>query len=274
LTVIPFDSIQASVGKYNNGATNCYNVPKDVAVVVKLLNLIAQADGGTNENKLTATPSPDQLFRAILRFQQTQNNLGKTPRLSVDGHVDPGGLTLSRLNQVARRIGPIDPPDFPPDPPIPIPNPPILFRRSAWRIINTGNIDFSVLFAALSGGVITLQKMPEPNIFNLLFAAVGPGFSLDASKLFPGLDKASKVLKAKGFANKLSGKVAKFFRDLIVAFLTGEPALLESLLPSSLPGFSGAIFLTRGPTEPTLQQFAQGLLTIISLNAGIGVAVA
>lgn len=114
--------------------------------------------------------------------------------------------------------------------------------------------------------------MPEPNIFNLLFAAVGPGFSLDASKLFPGLDKASKVLKAKGFANKLSGKVAKFFRDLIVAFLTGEPALLESLLPSSLPGFSGAIFLTRGPTEPTLQQFAQGLLTIISLNAGIGVA--
>jgi hypothetical protein len=86
---------------HNNGATNCFNQAADVATIVKLLNLISAAEGGAAADKLPASSSAIQLYRAILRFQQTQNNLGRTPRLSVDGHVDPGAPALARLNQLA-----------------------------------------------------------------------------------------------------------------------------------------------------------------------------
>jgi hypothetical protein len=95
------ETIGASVGMHNNGTTNCFNQGPDVAKIVKLLNLISAAEGGAAADKLPAGPSPIQLYRAILRFQQVQNNLGRTPRLSVDGHVDPGAPALARLNQLA-----------------------------------------------------------------------------------------------------------------------------------------------------------------------------
>ncbi len=95
------ETIGASVGMHNNGTTNCFNQAPDVAKIVKLLNMISAAEGGSAADKLPASPSAIQLYRPILRFQQVQNNLGRTPRLSVDGHVDPGDATLARLNQLA-----------------------------------------------------------------------------------------------------------------------------------------------------------------------------
>jgi hypothetical protein len=109
---MPDDKIQASVGMHKNGTTNCYNLPEDVAKIVKLLNFISDSEGGTGSAKLPPSPSPRQLFLALRNFQQTQNDLGRTPRLSVDGHVDPGANTLARLNQIARRIQPIGPGDL------------------------------------------------------------------------------------------------------------------------------------------------------------------
>ena len=110
------DTIQASVGMHDNGAKNCYNLAKDIQTVVKLLNFIVETDGGTSSHPLSPSASPVQLSRAIQHFQQTQNDLGGTPRLSVDGHVDPGQSTLARLNQIARKISPITIDDlfFPP----------------------------------------------------------------------------------------------------------------------------------------------------------------
>ena len=101
------ETIGASVGMHNNGATNCFNQPADVAKIVKLLNLIAASEGGAAADKLPASPTAVQLYKAILRFQKTQNDLGHTPRLSVDGHVDPGGAALSRLNQLASVTPPV-----------------------------------------------------------------------------------------------------------------------------------------------------------------------
>ena len=100
------DRIQASVGMYNNGATNCYNLAKDVATILGLLTAISgKAEGGTKSLQLPSS-SPRDLFDAILNFQQTQNSLGRSPRLSVDGHVDPGAHTLATLNEIAHRAAP------------------------------------------------------------------------------------------------------------------------------------------------------------------------
>ncbi|HWY59781.1 MAG TPA: hypothetical protein VNZ03_35285 [Terriglobales bacterium] len=106
---MPDDRIQASVGMYNNGNTNCYNLTQDVATITSLLNSIPDAEGGTNSSPLAQSASPTDLFRAILNFQGTQNNLGRVPRLSVDGHVDPEAATLARLNQIAHKVQPIQP---------------------------------------------------------------------------------------------------------------------------------------------------------------------
>jgi hypothetical protein len=109
---MPVDMIQGSVGMHHNGTTRCYNFPNDVAAIVRLLNLIDDAEGGISSTQLTASASPVQIFRAIRHFQQTQNDLGCLPKLSVDGHVDPGASTLSRLNQIARKIQPVQPEDI------------------------------------------------------------------------------------------------------------------------------------------------------------------
>lgn len=95
------ETIGASVGMYENGAKTCYNVAKDVGTVVKLLNSIPGTEGGTAGDKLPESPSAIQLYKAIRSFQQAQNDLGHTPRLSVDGHVDPGATAIGRLNDLA-----------------------------------------------------------------------------------------------------------------------------------------------------------------------------
>ena len=119
------DRIQASVGMLHYGTMPCTNLREDVATIIKLLNAISPAAGGTSglDNRLPPTARPLELYDAILRFQQVQNRNVGSPRLSEDGHVDPGDSTLERLNRMARRIGPIGPhegPFFPPD----IPRPP------------------------------------------------------------------------------------------------------------------------------------------------------
>jgi hypothetical protein len=99
-TVMSSETIGASVGMHKNGATNCYNQPNDVATVVKLLNSISAAEGGTKDANLPPSAGPSQLYQAIRNFQQKQNALGRLPLLSVDGHVDPNDKTLARLNSL------------------------------------------------------------------------------------------------------------------------------------------------------------------------------
>ena len=89
-------SIKASVGIHSG--KQCYNVVADQQVVIGLLNRVSMSNGGTREQPLDASPrwgmcSP-ALQKAILRFQAIYS-------LSQDGHVDPGGQTIRRMNQAA-----------------------------------------------------------------------------------------------------------------------------------------------------------------------------
>ena len=93
--------IKASVGIHSG--KQCYNVVADQQVVIGLLNRVSMSKGGTREQPLDASPrwgmcSP-ALQKAILRFQAIYS-------LSQDGHVDPGGQTIRRMNQGGGRRAP------------------------------------------------------------------------------------------------------------------------------------------------------------------------
>ena len=113
-------TIQASVGMHHNGATKCYNLPKDVATIVGLLNAIDDSLGGTKSSALALSASAPQLSRAIRHFQEQQNGLGKTP------DADPMDTstrvsTLARLNEAASAA------------PTPAPAPPLTMSALAQR---------------------------------------------------------------------------------------------------------------------------------------------
>jgi hypothetical protein len=129
--------IHASVGMHKNGTKNCFNLPRDVQAIVDLLNLVSSADGAPDD-PLPSSPSPAELYRAILNFQKTQNDLGRLPRLSVDGHVDPHGPTLERLNRLANRAPapfiPVLPDPTPPLGPDPNDDPNTVFAGDQFQI--------------------------------------------------------------------------------------------------------------------------------------------
>jgi hypothetical protein len=179
-----FDTIQASVGKHHNGTVNCFNLPSDVVVIVKLLNFIAKADGGTSDDRLDARASAANLYTAILRFQATQNTSGRMPRLSVDGHVDPGGTTLLRLNQFARKPGPVEPPDVPEEPIIWSPESPMrlipLFATD-WRFADAADAALALGNLRLATGRFRLQR--ADSIVDVHFHGIG--FQIGGVSPFP-----------------------------------------------------------------------------------------
>src|SRR5207253_1976446 len=85
-----------------NGTKECYNIPKDQSVVILLLNQISQHDGGRKESPLINNPRwgicAPGLHQAILAFQRRHHGF------SVDGHVDPRGAALHKLNELAFHV--------------------------------------------------------------------------------------------------------------------------------------------------------------------------
>jgi hypothetical protein len=130
-------TIHASVGMHKNGTTKCYNLPADVQAIVGLLNLVSSSDGAPVD-PMPASPSAADLYQAIRNFQKKQNDLGRVPRLSVDGHVDPSGPTLARLNQLATRAPAPFLPDLPEMPrsfgPDPANDPNTVFAGNEFKI--------------------------------------------------------------------------------------------------------------------------------------------
>jgi hypothetical protein len=178
---MPDDTIRASVGMHENGTKNCYNQPADVATIINLLNLSDVAEGGRSDNPLLLA-APGELYRTILKFQQVQNNLGHTPRLSVDGHVDPNGMTLARLNRTARKVGPLGPNDgpvFPPD--LPIPSGPASSPVSTnFRIRFIGGLNAG---AGVAGDVLFFRIWDIKNNLGLKYSYGGAGAGFGIPKV-------------------------------------------------------------------------------------------
>jgi len=88
--------ITASVGMVD-GSTQCYNVASDQEIVQDLLNNILLSAGGAGHSLSDpiqwGVVSPS-LYQAIINFQ-TSNGL------SVDGHVDPHGSAIARMEALS-----------------------------------------------------------------------------------------------------------------------------------------------------------------------------
>jgi hypothetical protein len=95
-------SIRGSVGKFASRTKQCFNFAPDQFKVIFLLNRIASADAGTEGNleedisNIAPGVATDDLVDAIEAFQSGQ-------KLLVDGHVDPGEATITRLSALAAK---------------------------------------------------------------------------------------------------------------------------------------------------------------------------
>ena len=97
-----YQRITASVGKHSGGK-QCYNYPADQAVVQNLLNAIPAWQGGQEgrlADPIRAGMTSASLQYAIERFQRQQG-------LSQDGHIDPNGAAIKKLNLLASGAPPI-----------------------------------------------------------------------------------------------------------------------------------------------------------------------
>ena len=84
---------------------DCRNDIGDQLAVVTLLNRIPEHFGGTGGKlrlKFVEGFCPDELYEAIVRFQETN-----IVAIAADGRVEPGGITLHFLNRLAARSLPI-----------------------------------------------------------------------------------------------------------------------------------------------------------------------
>jgi hypothetical protein len=97
-------NIRGAVGC--NGQKPCPNTIEDQIAIVTLLSQIPERFGGAGGNLQLKTSEgicPDELHRAILRFQTF--NLGS---MQPDGFIEPESLTLYLLNRLAERSFPIN----------------------------------------------------------------------------------------------------------------------------------------------------------------------
>lgn len=94
--------IRGRVGRHNKtGGRHCQNWIDDQKEIIRLLNSIGDASGGTGGRlnpRLIAGMASDDLFRAILKFEQThfpgQNS----------GFVDPGGRMYQKMEMLANGV--------------------------------------------------------------------------------------------------------------------------------------------------------------------------
>lgn len=79
------------------GASPAMNLPNDQHVIMNLLHSVPESEGGTKQPVGPIMPGmgDNGLIAAIAHFQTKQ--FGKS-----DGRVDPGGITLARLNEKSR----------------------------------------------------------------------------------------------------------------------------------------------------------------------------
>jgi hypothetical protein len=102
-------SIGSAVGKQP-----ALNSMRDQQTVRDLLMRVMPEDGGPDyiiPNPIGPNRVSPELQKAISAFQKKN-----VPAIYQDGRVDPNGMTIRKLNELARTFFPVDPPQFPEDP--------------------------------------------------------------------------------------------------------------------------------------------------------------
>lgn len=95
--------LKGNVGRRTH--RHCRNYIGDQITIITLLNRIPEQFGGTGgklQIKPVAGVCPDELYNAIIRFQEA--NVGS---IKPDGKVEAGGVTLLFLNRIAEISAPI-----------------------------------------------------------------------------------------------------------------------------------------------------------------------
>ncbi|MHC2336546.1 hypothetical protein [Bradyrhizobium sp. USDA 4454] len=114
--------LRGRVGRHATTGAQCQNWADDQQTVIALLNLIPTTDGGASASiagRVVPGVSSDSLYKAILRFQEQHFPKQKS------GFVDPGGVVLARLEQLAAR-------------PAPAPTPPP--KTGPWGEFRSGSV--------------------------------------------------------------------------------------------------------------------------------------
>ena len=95
------ETINFSVGKIN-GLQNCKNDPADKSKVIRLINSVDAGRGGSKEKPVSDDGRKEycspELHTAILTFQRKHSGL------TADGHIDPTGGTLKKLNELTKDV--------------------------------------------------------------------------------------------------------------------------------------------------------------------------
>jgi hypothetical protein len=128
--------LRGRVGRHTQqGGRHCQNWQDDQQTVITLLNRIPAQDGGAggslNGNiagRIVAGMASDALYRAISRFEDKH-----FPRRR-SGFVDPGGVMLRRMEELAARAAKATANRPPPDPIMLPPQPPV--RTSLDRLLD------------------------------------------------------------------------------------------------------------------------------------------
>ncbi len=201
--------IKASVGIA--GGKQCYNVVSDQLIIIDLLNSIPVANGGCREKRLSGAPRwgvcSGALHSAIVAFQSANG-------LSVDGHVDPGGRMIQKLNLLSLLHQ--DPgnltPQFGPDLPYPIGPTGESKPPAIWRVSDLSLSGLSVVSGAGAGAYSGQIKFSHPDNGDVALSIRGSGFAAGYAGSLP--------LSAKG----LAGSVVQFIVENFGTSLDSLPS--------------------------------------------------
>ncbi|HEY4361089.1 MAG TPA: hypothetical protein VGN17_08980 [Bryobacteraceae bacterium] len=157
-------SIGSAVGKQP-----ALNSMRDQQTVRDLLMRVVPEDGGPDyiiPNPAGPNTVSPELQKAIITFQRKN-----VPARYQDGRVDPNGITIRKLNELARAFSPVDPPQFPVDPVFP-PDPPPTPKTTVFYIRMTGSVSGGEV---LVGDALFFEMYDPVNYLSVKYKYAGAG---------------------------------------------------------------------------------------------------
>jgi len=195
--------IKGRVGRHASSGANCQNWVADQMTVIGLLNLIPPTDGGSggslDGDHVVAGVASDALYKAILAFQR------KYAPAQVSGFVDPASALLTRMENLASRLGSVSS------------TPPAPASSGQWGEFQSGSVQ-RALYKALTADT----QLSHSAVVDILYA------TLDNGTL-----STSEIADLKMVAEK-SRTIPDRSKKMLLMFVT-EATTNRSLGPYRLP---------------------------------------